>query len=112
MRGGGPLGAIYEIGALAALDEALDGVDFNDADVYVEVSAGSFIVAGLINGFTPRAMSRLFVEGEQSDSRFDPSMLLRPAYAEFAQRPASVPALLAASLSSYARRASTLTGAH
>jgi NTE family protein len=65
----------------------------------------------LVNGFTPREMSHLFVEGEQSDAWFDPSMLLRPAYAEFARRLASVPALLAASLWSYARRASTLTGA-
>ncbi len=111
LAGGGPLGAIYEIGALAALDEALEGFDVNDAEVYVGVSAGSFIAAGLINGFTPRAMSRLFIEGESSSEPFDPSMLLRPAYREFAQRLASVPALLAASIWSYARRASTLMGA-
>ncbi|MGZ9058728.1 MAG: patatin-like phospholipase family protein [Burkholderiaceae bacterium] len=111
LAGGGPLGAIYEIGALAALDEALHGVDVNDAEVYVGVSAGSFIAAALINGFTPREMSRLFVEGEQSDSRFDPAMLLRPDYRELAQRLASVPALLASSLWSYARRTSTLTSA-
>ena len=30
LAGGGPLGAIYEIGALCALQESLDGVDFND----------------------------------------------------------------------------------
>lgn len=79
--------------------------------MYVGVSAGSFIAAGLINGFTPHEMSRLFVEGKQSDARFDPSILLRPAYREFARRLASVPALLAASLWSYASRTSTLTGA-
>lgn len=93
------------------MDEALDGLDVNDADVYVGVSAGSFIAAGLVNGFTPRAMSRLFIEGERSNARFDPSMLLRPAYREFAQRLASVPALLAGALWSYARGASTLMSA-
>jgi len=93
------------------LDEALEGFDVNGAEVYVGVSAGSFIAAGLINGFSPRAMSRLFIEGGRSSDRFDPSMLLRPAYREFAQRLASVPALLAASLWSYARRASSLTSA-
>ena len=35
LGGGGPLGGIYEIGALRALDEALDGLDFNNIDVYV-----------------------------------------------------------------------------
>ena len=93
------------------MDEALEGCDVNAAEVYVGVSAGSFIAAGLINGFSPRAMSRLFIEGGRSSDRLDPSMLLRPAYREFAQRLASVPALLAASLWSYARRASSLTSA-
>lgn len=93
------------------MDEALEGFDVNAAEVYVGVSAGSFIAAGLINGFSPRAMSRLFIEGGRSSDRFDPSMLLRPAYREFAQRLASVPALLAASLWSYARRAGSLTSA-
>ena len=40
LAGGGPEGAVYEIGALRALEEALDGIDFNDLDVYVGVSAG------------------------------------------------------------------------
>lgn len=47
LAGGGPLGGIYEIGALAALADALDGVDFNALDVYVGVSSGAFIAAGL-----------------------------------------------------------------
>ena len=86
LAGGGPLGAIYEIGALAALTEALDGIDFNDADVYVGVSAGGFIAAGLANGITPHQMSRLFIEGEKGRDRFEPSILLRPAFREYAQR--------------------------
>ncbi|MEH6563001.1 MAG: patatin-like phospholipase family protein, partial [Marinobacter sp.] len=43
LGGGGPLGGIYEIGALRALDEALDGLDFNNLDVYVGVNTGSFV---------------------------------------------------------------------
>ena len=49
LAGGGPLGAVYEIGVLMALSEALDGFDFNELDAYVGVSAGSFIAAGLAN---------------------------------------------------------------
>ena len=35
LAGGGPLGAIYEIGALCALEETLDGIDFSDLQHYV-----------------------------------------------------------------------------
>ena len=58
LAGGGPLGAIWEIGALVALDEALVGIDFADCDVYVGVSSGSFVAAGLANGISPRASDR------------------------------------------------------
>jgi predicted acylesterase/phospholipase RssA len=64
LAGGGPLGAIYEVGALCALDEALRGMDFNALDGYVGVSAGSFIAAGLANGISPRQMCRAFIEND------------------------------------------------
>ncbi|MDO9191440.1 MAG: hypothetical protein Q7U12_00925, partial [Undibacterium sp.] len=40
LAGGGPLGAVYEIGALAAINESIEGIDVNDAVVYVGISAG------------------------------------------------------------------------
>ena len=64
LAGGGPLGAIYEIGALCALQEALDGVDFNDLSGYVGVSAGGFIAAGLANGMTPKQLCSAFIEND------------------------------------------------
>ncbi len=110
LAGGGPLGAIYEIGALAALNESLS-IDLNDADVYVGVSAGGFIAASLCNGITPHEMSRMFIEGDRSRDRFEPSILLRPAFREFGQRLASVPPLLAAALWHYALGTSTMMSA-
>jgi NTE family protein len=110
LAGGGPLGAIYEIGALAALNESLS-IDLNDADVYVGVSAGGFIAAALANGITPHQMSRVFIEGDRSHDRFEPSILLRPALKEFAQRLASVPPLLASALWHYALGTSTMMSA-
>jgi NTE family protein len=47
------LGAIYEIGALCALDESLEGIDLTQLDHYVGVSAGGFLAAALANGMTP-----------------------------------------------------------
>lgn len=104
LAGGGPLGAIYEIGALAALSESLRGIDLNDADVYVGVSAGGFIAAGIVNGFTPHQMSRLFIEGHQSADHFDPAILLKPAFTEYWQRITSLPPLAAHALWNYLSR--------
>ena len=96
LAGGGFLGAAYELGALAALSEAIDGLDFTRLHVYVGVSAGAFLAAGLANGLSPHQMVRLFVESEDvEDNPFDPATLLRPAYGEMRERLSQAPALLA-----------------
>ncbi|MDP2440776.1 patatin-like phospholipase family protein [Rhodoferax sp.] len=97
LAGGGPLGAIYEIGALCALQESLQGIDFNRLQHYVGVSAGSFIAAGLANGVTPRQLFSLFIEDRKHQAEaFDPAWLLRPAFGEFFSRGLLVPGLLLA----------------
>jgi predicted acylesterase/phospholipase RssA len=101
LAGGGPLGAIWEIGALAALDEALLGLALTDCDIYVGVSSGSFIAAALANGITPRSMHQSFIESEAADDPFEPDLLLRPAVGEYAQRLASLPGLLATAARRY-----------
>ncbi len=103
LAGGGPLGAIYEIGALMALAEALDGFDFNELDAYVGVSAGSFIAAGLANGLSPAYMYRMFIDSESAEVPFEPEMLLKPAFGEFGRRAATLPALLLDSMRDYVR---------
>ena len=96
LAGGGPLGAIWEIGALCALEEALEGVDLTRLDHYVGVSAGGFIAAGLANGIAPRAMCAGFIENRAGDADvFDPAWLTVPAWGEYVQRAARVPWLLA-----------------
>jgi NTE family protein len=98
LAGGGPLGAIYEIGALCALEEAVTGLDLNALDGYVGVSAGGFIAAGLANGMTPRQLCAAFIDrpakGDAAD-RVPASMFMQPALGEFAQRLASLPRLSA-----------------
>jgi predicted acylesterase/phospholipase RssA len=101
LAGGGPLGAIYELGALLALSESLEGVDFSDLDVYVGVSAGGFIAAGLANGLTPERMRHMFIESDTSEEPFEPEQLLKPAFREYALRALSVPPLLLASIWNY-----------
>ena len=103
LAGGGPLGAVYEIGALMALSEALDGLDFNDLDIYVGVSAGGFIAAGLANGLSPAYMYRMFIDSESAEVPFEPEMLLQPALHEYGRRVAKLPALVLESVRDYLR---------
>jgi NTE family protein len=112
LAGGGPLAAVYEIGVLAALEESIEGLDINNADIYVGISAGGIVAAGLANGITPHQMCRLFIESDvavgDSPALFKPELLLRPASAEFRKRLAMIPGLLAESLIHYARKRKSL----
>ena len=92
LAGGGPLGGIYEVGACVALEEAIDGLSLVDADVYVGVSAGSFVAASLANGFEPRRLARMLL-GSDGSQAFDPSLLLRPALREYLNRARAIPRL-------------------
>jgi NTE family protein len=99
LAGGGPLGAIYEIGALCALDDALLGRRIVDLDGYVGVSAGGFIAAGLANGLGPRELWASFIANEgDPDDIFDPALLLRPAWRAYAQPLRNAPRALADAL--------------
>ena len=96
MAGGGPLGAMYEIGVLMALDEALVGLDLNDMDIYVGVSAGSFLTAGLANQLTPTEIYRLFIDNDTRGARhgdLKPELFLTPALKEYGRRLKSLPGL-------------------
>jgi NTE family protein len=101
LAGGGPLGAIWEIGALVALDEALIGIDLVDCDIYVGVSSGSFVAAGLANGISARAMHGMFIESEAADDPFEPDLLLRPAVGEYLRRLATLPQLFLTAMRHY-----------
>ncbi len=54
LAGGGITGAVYEVGALRAIDDILVGMTVNDFDIYVGTSAGALISSFICNGFTPR----------------------------------------------------------
>ncbi|MFZ3218881.1 MAG: patatin-like phospholipase family protein [Rhodoferax sp.] len=99
LAGGGPLGAIYEVGAMCALEESLNGLDFTKLHHYVGVSAGGFIAAALANGMSPRELCASFIENDSEPSEtFDPSWLMEPAYSEFARRGIMLPGLVVSAL--------------
>ena len=109
LAGGGPLGAIYEIGALCALEESVPGLDFNALDAYVGVSAGGFVAAGLANGLTPRQLCASFIEnrGPRADI-VQPTVFFQLAWGEFAQRLAGLPGQIAQAAWGYAVKGQSL----
>lgn len=112
LAGGGPLGAIYEIGALCALQEALPAVDFSDLSGYVGVSAGSFVAAALANGMTPRQLCAAFIENNaRSEDLVQPSVFMRPAAGELARRVAALPGLTVQAAYRYAFKGDSLLSA-
>jgi predicted acylesterase/phospholipase RssA len=94
IAGGGPVGAIYELGALRALDESIDGLKLHQLDVYVGVSSGALIAASLANGISTVEMCRIFTGQEYASIRFDPERLMRPAFKEYLERATMLPAVL------------------
>jgi predicted acylesterase/phospholipase RssA len=102
LAGGGPLGGIYEVGALLALADTIEALDFNALDIYVGVSSGSFVAAALANDISPAQMYRLFIE-DGRDAALKPELFLKPAFREFGRRLQAIPALTLRALLQYAR---------
>lgn len=95
VAGGGPIGGMYELGALRAMEEALEGLDLTKLDVYVGVSSGAFLSAGLANRLSTAEMCRIFLTHDSDQAHFRPEAFLRPAFAEYGRRVLSVPRVLA-----------------
>ena len=97
---------------MCALEESLLGMDFTQLHHYIGVSAGAFIAASLANGMTPRQLCAAFIESDAGNAQaFDPSLLLEPAYGEFARRGRMLPGLLATALWQMAFQRKSLTRA-
>ncbi len=98
---GAPEGAIYEIGALRALDEALEGIDFNDMFIYVGVSAGAFLCANLANNLTTAQMCRAIVSHEPGEHPFIPETFFTPHWKAYLRGGGKLPRLVVEALWSW-----------
>jgi NTE family protein len=96
LGGGGFTGAVYEIGALRALDLLSVNRTINDFDVYVGTSAGALVAALTANGVTPEQMMRVVNDQvPQPFPNINLDNLLRPNYREFAIKGLKLPLHLA-----------------
>ncbi len=109
--GGGVTGAIYEIGALAALDDRLENASITDFDVFVGVSAGAYISALLANSVTPGVLFRNVTRSAGTRTDIDDLALFGLNLGEIATRLATAPfTVLDAAWDFYKnRRETTLT---
>ena len=109
VAGGGPVGGIFEIGAVRALDDALDGLDMHALDIYVGISSGAFVAASLANRLSTAELCRIFITGDSDQFQFRAEDFIRPAIYEYLQRLAGVPRMLATALAEYTEAPASLT---
>jgi NTE family protein len=87
LAGGAVTGGAYKLGGLKALDDFLVNRKTTDFDVYVGLSAGSFLAAPLAGGVTPPEMLRS-LEGSSDDfTELVATDFYHPNLAEFATKP-------------------------
>jgi predicted acylesterase/phospholipase RssA len=95
---------VYEIGALSALEEAIEGLALTDLHIYVGVSAGAFVAACLANGITAAELARAIASDGSERGLFVPRNFFTPAAGEFRRWAARVPGLFLAGLWDYLRQ--------
>lgn len=103
LGGGGPVGGMYELGVLCALEEAVEGLDVTTAYRYVGISAGALLAAMLANGLPPRRLARMLFRREAGEEPFDPTVFLAPAIREWSRGARRLPRLLGQAAWRYAR---------
>jgi predicted acylesterase/phospholipase RssA len=103
LAGGGPLGAFYEVGTLHAIGESFEGLDLTNLDMYVGVSSGAMIAAGLVNGYDTADMGLVFIHNTSQEYPVRPGLFLRPAFREYLRRLNAIPGLAADILLQYLR---------
>jgi predicted acylesterase/phospholipase RssA len=87
-----------------ALQEALEGIDFSDLDVYVGVSAGSFLAAALANRVPASEIYHLFIRDDEVEGALTPEVFMRPAFREYWRRARRIPPIAVRSLLRYVSR--------
>lgn len=92
LAGGAPEGAVYEIGALLALAESIEGLDLNRLHVYVGVSSGAILGASLANGITiDEIVESVTGDPDSTDNPFRPETLFTLARRDALSRLGALP---------------------
>lgn len=108
LAGGGLTGAVYEIGALRAIDELLVERSVKDFDIIVGTSAGALVGAMLAKGLMPGEMMQI-LDGSRPDiNRIQPDHLFSLNSREFLRRSFRFPSTVKNAMAHYARHRSDM----
>lgn len=83
LLGGGAMGAMFQIGALAALEDTIEGFGANDFDLFLGSSAGASVAAGLAGGQPVQRIYRAFLDPADVYFGLERGHLLRVDVAEW-----------------------------
>jgi len=109
LAGGGLTGAVYEIGALRAIDDLLVDRTVNDFDIYVGTSAGAIVASFLANGLTADEMYQV-IDGTHPTIRpIAREHIFNFNQGEFFRRMAGIPKHLALAWYTYFRHLNEVT---
>jgi len=103
LAGGGLTGAVYEVGALRAIDAMLVDRRVNDFDIIVGTSAGSLVGSMLARGITPGEMMRTLDGTQPGDSRILPKHIFSLNTGEFVHKGLRLPITVKNAFSHYLR---------
>ncbi len=108
LAGGGLTGAVYEIGALRAIEEMLVSHDARAFDIIVGTSAGALVGSLLAKGLTPGELMRALDGSDSSSNRYRPNHLFSLNTREFARRSLKLPKTARSAVAHYLRNRSDM----
>jgi NTE family protein len=109
LAGGGLTGAVYEIGALRAIDDLLVDRTVNDFDIFVGTSAGALVGSFLANGVSPEEMLTVLAGKNQEIEPIQRQHIFGLDWRELAKWGVRLPARLAKAWSHYLRNIDDMT---
>jgi predicted acylesterase/phospholipase RssA len=83
LLGGGAMGAMFQIGALAALEDSLEGFQASSFDLFLGSSAGASVAAALAGGLPVQRIYRAFLDPADVYFGLERGHLLRVDLAEW-----------------------------
>ena len=109
LAGGGLTGAVYEIGALRAIDDLLIDLAVTDFDIYIGTSAGALVTAFLANGVSPEVMYGVIDGSNKKIKSIDRQHLFRLNCSDYFDWGLHLPGKLLSAWSYYVRHIFDMT---
>lgn len=103
LAGGGMTGAVYEIGAMRAINDLMVDRTVNDFDIYVGTSAGAIVGSFLASGATPEEMFLAVAGQHPTIPQLRREHVFNLNQREFLRRSLALPAKLASTIVNYVR---------